>query len=197
MQRSYEKLLENNRRWVERKRATDPEVFTRLSTGQQPRFLFIGCCDSRVPANEITDTGPGEMFVVRNVANQVVPTDLGAASAVTYALKALEVQHIIVCGHYGCGGVDAALAGGTEGILDFWLGHVRQIARQNGDELERLPDQATRARRLVELNVQAQLDHLKDLSVVREALDAGRVMLHGWVYDLRDGLLRPLAEEPA
>lgn len=192
MTQSYEELLRNNRLWVERQRARDPEYFERLAKGQTPRFLFIGCSDSRVPANEITDTGPGEMFVVRNVANQVVPTDLSVASAVTYAVDALRVQDIIVCGHYGCGGVDAALGGETEGILDFWLGHIRQVARRNADELDAIPDRAHRARRLVELNVEEQIEHLKDLSVVKDALERGDVQLHGWVYDLRDGLLRPL-----
>lgn len=185
--------LASNRRWVAEKTKETPGFFSRLAEGQQPGFLFIGCSDSRVPANEITDTGPGEMFVVRNVANQVVPTDLGAASAVTYALTELEVGHIIVCGHYGCGGVAAALGGGTEGILDFWLGHIRQIARQHANELDALPEEV-RARRLVELNVRAQVEHLRDLAVVRDALERGALELHGWVYDLHDGLLRPLAE---
>ena len=192
MTQTYEGLLQNNLRWVEKKQARDPWYFSRLAVGQQPRFLFVGCCDSRVPANEITDTGPGEMFVLRNVANQVVPTDLAGASAVTYAVKALKVRDIIVCGHYGCGGVDAALNGGTDGILDFWLGHVRQVARQHVDELASIEDRAARARRLVELNVKAQIDHLRDLTVVRDALEQGDLALHGWVYDLRDGILRPL-----
>ncbi|MBX7097383.1 MAG: carbonic anhydrase [Myxococcaceae bacterium] len=191
--RGIEALLENNRQWVERMTAQDPEYFRRLAREQRPEYLFIGCSDSRVPANTLTGTSPGEMFVHRNIANQFMPHDLNCVSVVQYAVDVLDVAHIIVCGHYGCGGVKAAAASGNNGTVDHWLGEVRGLSRQHKDLLASLaPDEAHR--RLVELNVMHQVFQLSlDPTLLRAWAKGRRPAISGLVYELEEGRLRVLA----
>jgi carbonic anhydrase len=186
-------LLENNRQWAERQTQRDPQFFERLCEIQRPDYLWIGCADSRVPANEIVGLAPGELFVHRNVANVVSPDDANSIAVVQYAVEVLSIKHIIVCGHYGCGGVEAALGGPLQGAIDRWLRHVREVRSAHSMELERLPDNAVRWRRLCELNVAAQVQSVGRLPYVREAWHRGQPLaIHGWIYDLADGLLRDL-----
>lgn len=186
-------LLANNAQWARRKTERDPQFFERLCEIQRPEFLWIGCADSRVPANEIVGLAPGELFVHRNVANLVSPDDVNCVAVVQYAIEVLAVRHIIVCGHYGCGGVQAALTGGLHGAIDRWLQGLREIRSANGIELEGLADPMARWRRLCELNIEAQVRSAARIPAVREAWLAGRALaIHGWIYDLRDGLLRDL-----
>ena len=186
---SPEHLLANNRRWAERTVADDPEFFSRLAKQQQPEFLWIGCSDSRVPANQITGLLPGEIFVHRNVANVISPDDPNCMSVVEYAVNELGVTHIIVCGHYGCGGVRAAQAGLSEGTIGGWLASVREVHENAGRELAAL-DAHTATDRLCELNVLHQLKRLCSTDIVRNAWAAGRrLSVHGWIYSISDGLL--------
>jgi carbonic anhydrase len=187
-------LLANNRQWAEQQTRRDPRFFERLCDIQAPDYLWIGCADSRVPANEIVGMAPGELFVHRNVANVVPAGDTNCVAVVQYAVEVLSVRHIIVCGHYGCGGVEAALAGPLHGgAIDRWLQHVRDVRSAHAIELERLGDAAARWRRLCELNVAAQVRSVSKIPAVREAWLHGReVAIHGWIYDLHDGLLRDL-----
>lgn len=185
-------LFESNRAWAEDRTREDPEYFSRLSRGQEPPFLWIGCADSRVPANEIVGLDPGELFVHRNVANVVAPDDDNGMSVLEYAVKALGVGHVIVCGHYGCGGVQAALGPPQRGHLDRWLDHVREVRDAHADELQGLSDEA-RWKRLCELNVRAQVEQVRRTDVVQEAWASGASLhVHGWIYSLEDGLLRDL-----
>jgi carbonic anhydrase len=187
------KLFENNREWAQRCKRDDPEYFERLSRTQQPEYLWIGCADSRVPANEIVGLGPGELFVHRNIANLVPPYDANVHSVLQYAVEALQVKHIIVCGHYGCGGVLAALREWAGLPLENWLAHVRAVYREHKTELDALPDEATRWRRLCELNVVAQVQAVRQTPVVQQSWRKDKpVLVHGWIYDLREGLLRDL-----
>ncbi|MBM4061391.1 MAG: carbonic anhydrase [Planctomycetes bacterium] len=189
-----DQLLANNRAWRDRMERERPDFFRSLALQQNPRFLWIGCADSRVPANQITGLDPGQVFVHRNVANLVVHTDLNCLAVLDYAVNVLGVQDIIVCGHYACGGVTAALQPGSGRVVDHWIRHVRDIARFYRLELERLPDAAARVRRLCELNVAVQVVHVRESPVLQAA--AGRsVRVHGWIYDVADGLLRDLAPE--
>lgn len=191
MQR-YEQIFENNRRWVESKKNQEG-FFEQLAAGQDPDFLYIGCSDSRVPANEIMGLEPGEVFVHRNVANLVVNTDLNVHTVIDYAVNALEVDHIIVCGHYGCGGVAAAMGSKDLGLMNSWLGEVRDVYRLHKDALHAIADPEVRYRRLVELNVQEQCIHvMKTASVQRHYQRRGHPVVHGWVFDLADGLLKDL-----
>jgi carbonic anhydrase len=186
-------LFENNRTWAADVSRQDPEFFTRLAQQQAPQFLWIGCSDSRVPANQIVGLMPGEMFVHRNVANVVVHTDLNALSAIQFAVDALRVSHIIVCGHYGCGGVLAALRDEKLGLIDNWLRHVQDVRSKHGDELHALETEGERHRRLCELNVIEQVVNVTRTTVVRDAWARGQSLtVHGWIYDLADGLLRDL-----
>jgi carbonic anhydrase len=186
-------LLERNRTWAEGTLERDPEFFARLARQQSPKFLWIGCSDSRVPATQITDLDPGEMFVHRNVANIVSPTDLNLLAVVQFALDVLGVEDVIVCGHRGCGGVEAVLDGRRAGLVDHWLHEVDEVREEIADELARLPDRAARSARLVEANVAAQVAKLCRTQVVRDAWAAGRrLAVHGWIYDLADGRLRDL-----
>jgi carbonic anhydrase len=186
-------LLANNRHWAEQKTHADPKFFARLCDVQSPDYLWIGCADSRVPANEIVGLAPGELFVHRNVANVVSPADTNCVAVVQYAVEVLSVRHIIVCGHYGCGGVEAALGGSLYGAIDRWLQYVRDVRSANALELDRLPDNTARWRRLCELNVAAQVRSVSHIPAVREAwLRGHELAIHGWIYDLRDGLLRDL-----
>ena len=187
------RIFENNTRWVEDKLRVDPEFFATSAKGQSPHFLFIGCADSRVPANEITGTGPGEMFVHRNIANQAFPSDLNLLSVLQYAVEVLDVEPGIVCGHYGCGGVVAGCAAPNHGLVDNWLGQIRELNYGYHDQLAALPDDKARHQRMVELNVLKQVRNLSRTPVIQNAWARGkRPMLHGFVYDLADGLLEPL-----
>jgi carbonic anhydrase len=186
-------LLANNRQWATQQTQRDPAFFERLCSAQKPDYLWIGCADSRVPANEIVGLAPGEIFVHRNIANVVVPDDTNCGAVVQYAVEVLLVRHIIVCGHYGCGGVEAALGRPLHGALDRWVQHIRQVASAHTMELQRLPDPVSRWRRLCELNVAAQVRSVSRIPHVREAWHRGQPLaVHGWIYDLRDGLLRDL-----
>ncbi len=189
----YKKIFENNRRWVAEKRETDEGFFERLASGQKPEILYIGCSDSRVPANEIMGLDPGEVFVHRNVANIVVNTDLNAHAVIEYAVTHLNVDHIVVVGHYGCGGVKAAMQSADLGIMNNWLREVRDVYRMHREELRAIEDKELRYQRLVELNVQEQCIHVaKTASVQKSYLRRKLPVVHGWVYDLHDGLLKDL-----
>ena len=186
-------LIENNQRWARGRVEADPNFFRRLAAQQSPEYLWIGCSDSRVPANQIVGLLPGELFVHRNVANVVVHTDLNCLSVVQYAVDVLKVKHVIVCGHYGCGGVRAAMDNAKFGLIDNWLRHVQDVKAKHLARLERIEDPDRRARRLSELNVIEQALHLCETTVVRDAWDRGQELtVHGWIYDLHDGLLRDL-----
>ncbi len=189
----YKQLLENNRKWVAEKIDHDPEFFEKLADGQKPPLLWIGCADSRVPANEITGTKPGEVFVHRNIANMVVHSDMNMLSVLDYAVNVLDVQHIIVCGHYGCGGVMAAMGNKEYGLIDNWLRHIKDVYRLYHDELEAIDDLKKRADRFVELNVTEQVYDLGKTSIVQTAWRKKTGLeLHGWVYDIANGLVKDL-----
>lgn len=193
MKDGVEQILANNRQWAAEKVAADPRFFSRNSTSQSPEFLWIGCSDSRVPASLVTGLPPGEVFVHRNIANVVPDSDTGSAAVIQYAVEALRVKHIIVCGHYGCGGVKAALDGGVQGNLDNWVGNLRQVRDNHAEELAQQADDDARWRRLCELNVVAQAQNIADSAVVQAAWSAGQPLaVHGWIYDLSDGLLKEL-----
>lgn len=196
---SYEKLLLENKAWAAEIKQDDPEYFERLSHIQTPEFLWIGCSDSRVPANEITGTQPGEIFVHRNVANLVIHTDVNLLSVLDYAVTHLKVKHIIVCGHYGCGGVKASLTKHDfKYVLNMWLRNIKDVYRLHRDELEAIPDEEQRCDRLVELNVQEQVMHLAKTSIVQRAWKERQTPhLHGWVYGLKDGIIKPVFEMKA
>jgi carbonic anhydrase len=186
-------LFENNRKWASAMTQRDPNFFKRLSHQQTPQYLWIGCADSRVPANEIVGLLPGELFVHRNVANLVVQTDLNCLSVIQYAVEALRVQHIIVCGHYGCGGVLAALRGEQLGLIDNWLRHVEDLRDKHRAALEFLADESERHHRLCELNVVAQVINVCRTTIVQSAWSRGQSLsVHGWIYSIADGLLRDL-----
>jgi carbonic anhydrase len=186
-------LFANNRRWAAEMVARDPDFFAQLTAQQAPAYLWIGCSDSRVPANQIVGLEPGQMFVHRNVANVVIPTDLNCLSVLQYAVDVLRVRHLIVCGHYGCGGVQAALAGTKLGLIDNWLHHVQEIRRKYARDLEALGDLGARADRLCELNVLEQAVHVGETTIVQDAWARGQdLTIHGWIYRLDDGLLRDL-----
>lgn len=191
--KSFEKLLLENRAWAAEQIGRDPEYFSRLSHLQTPEFLWIGCSDSRVPANEITNTAPGEIFVHRNIANMVVHTDLNMLSVLQYAVQVLKVKHIIVCGHYGCGGVRAAMGHQNLGLINKWLRNIKDVYYFHKEELEALQDNDRRVDRLVELNVQEQVMNLAKTSIIQMAWNEHqRPTLHGWVYRLTDGILHNL-----
>ena len=191
--KSLQHLLDNNRQWAGRILQSDPEFFARLARQQSPRYLWIGCSDSRVPANEIVDLPPGELFVHRNVANVVVHTDLNCLSVMQFAVDVLEVEHIIVCGHYGCSGVRAALSKQRLGLSDNWLRHVQDVREQHGAQLEALSPLAMRESRLCELNVLEQVTHVCQSSIVRDAWERRQALeIHGWIYGLNNGLVRDL-----
>jgi carbonic anhydrase len=186
-------LFDNNRAWSERIRRDDPEFFTRLSRQQSPRYLWIGCADSRVPANEIVGLAPGELFVHRNVANVVVPSDLNCLSVIQFAVDVLKVEHIIVCGHYGCGGVSAALQNRRVGLADNWLQHVQDVHHHHAARVAEVDGLPRQVDRLCELNVIEQVANVCKTTVVADAWDRGqRLSVHGWAYGLADGLVRDL-----
>jgi carbonic anhydrase len=191
--KTHEKLLLENKAWASEKVAEDPMFFKRLSDIQRPGFLWIGCSDSRVPANEITGTEPGEVFVQRNIANMVIHTDLNLLSVLQYAVEVLEVKDIIVCGHYGCGGVKAAMGHNNLGIINKWLRNIKDVYRFHREELDAIPDENDRVNRLVELNVKEQVMNLAKTSIVQSAWKHHlRPHIHGWVYGLSDGILKPI-----
>lgn len=190
---TYRTLLENNRRWARACAASDPEYFPRLAAEHKPHCLFIGCSDARVPADVITQAAPGELFVHRNVANQVLPNDPSLMAGLEYAVEALKVTDVVVCGHEGCGGVRAAVQGPVPPLVDGWVAGVRTVMRLHDDELGTLPEAEGRLRRLVELNVVEQVFNLSRTPVVQRAwADGATLRLHGWVYGLGSGLLRDL-----
>ncbi len=193
MEQSYKRLIENNKTWVAEQLQLDPSFFEKLSKGQSPEYLWIGCSDSRVPAESITGTDPGEMFVHRNIANMVVHSDMNMLSVLSYAVDVLKVKHIIVCGHYGCGGVIAAMKNQQFGLIDNWLRHIKDVYRFHHQELDTIEDETLRARRFVEVNVQEQVHDLGKTSIVQNAWKRGQQLhLHGWVYDIHDGLINDL-----
>jgi len=193
---SYEKLLLENKAWAAEKIAEDPNYFKRLSQIQTPEFLWIGCSDSRVPANEITGTQPGEIFVHRNVANLVINTDVNLLSVLDFAVNHLKVKHVIVCGHYGCGGIKAATTKTDfKYVLNMWLRGIKDVYRIHRRELDEIKDEEQKCDRLVELNVQEQLQNLAKTSIIQRAWkQEQRPDLHGWVYGLKDGLIKPVLE---
>lgn len=193
MEKSYNALLKNNKAWAISKREINPEFFNDLAKGQSPEYLWIGCSDSRVPANEITGTNPGEIFVHRNIANMVVHSDMNMLSVLSYAVDVLKVKHIIVCGHYGCGGVIAAMGNKQYGLIDNWLRHIKDVYRYHHTELDAITDEQERTRRFVELNVIEQVHDLGKTSIVQNAWNRQQpVHIHGWVYDIHDGIINDL-----
>lgn len=186
-------LFENNRKWASRISETDPTFFSKLARQQSPEFLWIGCSDSRVPANEIIGMLPGELFVHRNVANLVIHTDMNCLSVLQYAVEILRIKHIIVCGHYGCGGVKAAIESQPHGLIDNWLRHIRDIHRRYSEEIARLPTSEDRINRLCELNVIEQVKNVGNTTIIHEAWGRGQALdIHGWIYSISDGLLKDM-----
>lgn len=195
---TYEQLFENNRRWVEQSLAADAEHFERLARGQAPRYYFIGCSDSRVNPSAITGARAGEMFIHRNIANLVVATDMNLMSGLQYAIEVLEVEHVIVCGHYACGGIRAAVDGQRHGLIDTWLRSIKDVYRLHREELDAITDDEQRHQRLVELNVREQVFNLCATDVVQQRWpERTGAHVHGWVFDIRTGLLRDLHVDPA
>ena len=189
-----DRLIQNNRAWARRKTEQDPGFFQRLLAQQNPEFLWIGCADSRVPANEIVGLDPGELFVHRNVANLVVPSDFNCLSVLQYAIEVLQVRHIIVCGHYGCGGVRAALDRHDHGLINNWLAPIKEVAAQHRAELAAIAEEAGRVDRLCELSVMRQVRNVAQSPHVQRAWGRGQPLdLHGWIYGIGDGLVRDLA----
>jgi carbonic anhydrase len=196
---SYEKLLSKNKDWADQQTKDDPEFFSRLASIQKPEFLWIGCSDSRVPADKITGTQPGEIFVHRNIANMVVHTDVNLLSVLDYAVNHLKVNHVIVCGHYGCGGVKASMTNHDfKYVLNMWLRHIKDVHTIHREELAAIDDEEKKFDRLVELNVKEQVMHLAKTSIIQRAWkNDNRPQLHGWVYGLKDGIINPVFEMEA
>jgi carbonic anhydrase len=193
METFYQKLLDNNRKWVEAKLSQDPDFFNKLAAGQKPPVLWIGCADSRVPANEIIGAEPGDVFVHRNIANMVVHSDMNMLSVLDYAVNVLEVKHVIVCGHYGCGGVQTAMTNKHVGLIDNWIRHIKDVYRFHQEELNSINEEKKRFERFVELNVVEQVLNLAKTSIVQGAWERGQNLhVHGWVYDIKDGIINDL-----
>ena len=189
----YKKILDNNKNWVESKLGLDPDFFNKLADGQQPPLLWIGCADSRVPANEIIGAQPGEVFVHRNIANMVVHTDMNMLSVLDYAVNVLKVKDIIVCGHYGCGGVKTAMGNASVGLIDNWLRHIKDTYRFNKAELDAIEDENERFNRFVEINAMEQVLNLAKTSIVQNAWASGQELhIHGWVYGIGTGIVKDL-----
>ena len=197
--KSYEVLLNDNKAWAAKKLAEDPEFFERLVHVQTPEFLWIGCSDSRVPPDQITQTNPGEIFIHRNVANLVVNTDVNVLSVLDFAVNHLKIKHIVVCGHYGCGGVKAAMTNDSfDLVLNMWLRNIKDIYRLHREELSGISDEEKKLNRLVELNVQEQVFNLSKTAIIQKSWATdNRPDLHGWVYDLHDGIIRTITEMKA
>ncbi|HEU5364103.1 MAG TPA: carbonic anhydrase [Hanamia sp.] len=195
---AYKKLLQNNKEWAEAQVKEDPEYFQRLVNLQKPETLWIGCSDSRVPADRITGTHPGEIFVHRNIANLVIPTDLNLLSVLQFAVEILKIRHIIVCGHHNCGGVAAAMSHQTYGLMDQWIWSIKNVYRMNREEIDSLPTYEEKHQMLTRLNVKEQVINLAKTSIIQNAWKHNEIPhLHGWVYDLRDGIINPVFEMPA
>lgn len=193
----YELLLLENKAWALEMKKSDPNFFERLVSVQKPDFLWIGCSDSRVPPDKITQTQPGQIFIHRNIANMVVHTDLNLLSVLQYAVEVLKVKHIIVCGHYGCGGVKAAMTRHSYGIINKWLRNIKDVYRFHQDEIDALQTEDERLNRLIELNIKEQVLNLAKTSIVQTAWKKDNYPhLHGWVYDLHDGIINPLLDIP-
>ena len=193
MEKSLQRLIDGNRTWVQAKLADNPEYFHTLARGQTPQYLWIGCSDSRVSADQITGTQPGEIFVHRNIANVVRPGDWNLLSVLQYALEVLEVKHVIVCGHYGCGGVEAALREPVSGPLEEWLGRIREVYHEHRSQIDAIHDPQKRGYRLAELNVIAQVSKLTSISLLKQSWRRrGAPYVHGWIYSIADGNLRDL-----
>ncbi len=191
----YEKLLQDNKQWALGKTDQDPGFFDRLVDVQRPKILWIGCADSRVPPNEITQTNPGDIFIHRNVANLVVHTDMNMLSVLQYAVEVLDVEHVIVCGHYGCGGVKAAMSNTGFGLIDNWLRNIKDVYRYHQEEIDQLPTPNDQVDRLIELNIEEQVYNLAKTSIIQAAWQKKKAPhLHGWVYRLEDGIIKPLKE---
>ncbi len=189
----YKKLIDNNREWVKSKLAIDPDFFNKLSKGQQPPLLWIGCADSRIPANEVIGAQPGEVFVHRNIANMVIHSDMNMLSVLDFAVNALKVKHIIVCGHYGCGGVKAAMGNQHIGLIDNWIRHIKDVYRLHHAELDAIKNEEDRFNRFVELNVNEQVCDLAKTSIVQSAWENNQELhIHGWIYDIHTGLIKDL-----
>ncbi|HXU27972.1 MAG TPA: carbonic anhydrase [Bacteroidia bacterium] len=189
---SYKRLVDGNKKYALSKKYDDPDYFKKMSVSQTPEYLWIGCSDSRVPANEVTGTQAGEMFVHRNIANLVVHTDLNLLSVVEYAVEILHVKQIIVCGHYGCGGVRAAMSNKTHGFVDNWLRNIKEVYNKYNQELEAIVDLDKRADRLTELNVIEQVRNLSKTKIVQSAWKNRTLQVHGWVYDMHNGFIKEL-----
>jgi carbonic anhydrase len=190
-----ERLFASNIKWAEDIKQKDPEYFSTLAKQQTPEYLWIGCSDSRVPANQLLDLAPGELFVHRNVANLVIHTDLNCLTVLNYAVEFLKVKHVMVTGHYGCGGVKAAMENNKLGLIDYWLRNIRDIYHSNQAELELIEDETLRLRRLCELNVLQQVDNVARCNIVQNAWARGQQLsIHGWAYDIHDGILHKLRE---
>lgn len=193
LMRILKELFENNQNWAEIKKQGDPDFFHKLASQQAPKYLWIGCSDSRVPANEIVGLAPGELFVHRNVGNVVVHTDLNCLSVLQYAVEVLHVQHVIVCGHYGCGGVQTAMSKRQLGLIDNWLRNIKDIYRKNQETLEAIPDDGQRLNLLCELNIAEQVFNVCHTTIVQNAWQRGQsVSVHGWIYGIEDGILQDL-----
>lgn len=196
--KEFEKILQDNKQWAAKQTKDDPDYFKRLVEIQRPEILWIGCSDSRVPADRITATEPGEIFVHRNVANLVVHTDLNLLSVLQFAVEILKVKHIIVCGHYNCGGIIAALKNESLGLIDKWIWNIRNVYRLHREEIDALTTQQEKVNKLTELNVKEQVMNLSKTSIIQKAWKQTNCPdLHGWVYDLRDGIIKPVFEMPA
>ena len=195
MKESYQKLLRNNREWARSELAKDKTFFEKLSAGQNPEYLWIGCSDSRVPANDVTGTKPGEIFVHRNIANVVIQTDMNLLSVLYFAVDILKVKHVIVCGHYGCGGVSAAMQNKDFGFVNNWLRSIKEVYAKHKKELEAIKNIEKREERLVELNVIEQVNNLAKTRIVQRAWKNSTLQIHGWVYDCKRGLLKDLKYE--
>ena len=190
---SYQALLEGNKKFIERSLSEDPQYFEKLAKGQKPPVLWIGCADSRVPANQITNTPPGEVFVHRNIANMVIHSDMNMLSVLDYAVNVLEVKHVIVTGHYGCGGVIAAMTNKQFGLIDNWLRHIKDVYRLHAAELDAIDDETQRANRFVEFNVMENVYNLCKTSIVQNAWQKGQQLgVHGWVYSIETGVITDL-----
>jgi carbonic anhydrase len=191
--RVLNELFEKNKQWAKNIKDSDPDFFTKLSGQQTPQYLWIGCSDSRVPATEIVDLAPGEIFVHRNIANLVIHTDLNCLSVIQYAVEVLKVKHVIVCGHYGCGGVKAAVSTQEHGLIDNWLRNIRDVYRLHRTEIDALDNEKERADRLCELNVVEQVYNLCQTTIIQKAWTSEQELtVHGWIYSIEDGILRDL-----
>lgn len=194
---NLEHLFKNNKEWAESITKEDPDFFTNLSKLQSPEYLWIGCSDSRVPSNQLLNLAPGEVFVHRNIANMVIHSDLNCLSVIQYAVEVLKVKHIIVCGHYGCGGIKASMENSDHGLIDNWLGHIKDVHRLHADELKKISDATDKLHRLCELNVIEQVNNICNTTIVKNAWKNGASLsVHGWIYNIENGILKDIIETP-